>query len=180
MSKARSPREVCSTTIGINGLICSLLASGGPQPLSGRALLFWRPDGLTRGVPLRAFRGDLGRDRDHLGRDAVERLPHPDALADAVGAAAGEERIDVLVLLARVAELGAELVVGDLEPELVCDRLEHELARDRLRRLEIHAPEQVLARGPGEPEVAVDVDAARGEGADEGVQQVARPGLDHE
>src|SRR5262245_57692098 len=105
MSKARSPREVCSTTIGINGLICSLLASGGPQRLSGRALLVWRPDALTCGVALRALRGFLRRDRGHLGCNAIERLSHPDALADAVRPAVGEERIDVLRVLAGLDEL---------------------------------------------------------------------------
>src|SRR5262245_47624007 len=160
MSKARSPREVCSTTIGINGLICSLLASGGPQRLPGRALLFWCPDALTCGVPLRALCGHLGRDRSHLRCNAVERLSHPDAFADAIRPAVGEERVDVLVVLAGLDELGAELLVGDLESELVGDRLEHELACDRLRRLGAEPLAERLWRGAGDAEVRVRVDPA--------------------
>src|SRR4051794_39461540 len=118
MSKARSPREVCSTTIGIRGLMSLLLARRGPKLLLGRgAFLVRRPDALTRGLLLRALGRLLLRDRRHLGRDPVERLAHPDAVADAVGAALGEERVHVLLALARLEQLGAELVVADLEPE---------------------------------------------------------------
>src|SRR5919201_6136838 len=127
MSNARSPREVCSTTIGINGLICSsLLAAGCPQRRrSGRTLLLRRPDSLARG-------SEVGRDRLDLGDHPVERLLHAQVVAHAVGAALRDELLDVLFALARVAQLGANLVVADADPELVGDRLEHELPRDRL------------------------------------------------
>src|SRR5581483_9197877 len=114
MSNARSPREVCSTTIGIKG-ISALLAAGCPQLLRLRRLflfLLGRPDALAR---LRA----LGCDRLHLGRDPVERLPHAQVGADALGAAALEELVDVLVGLPLLPQLRADLVVGDVEPELV-------------------------------------------------------------
>src|SRR2546423_1159183 len=68
MSNDRSPREVCSITIGINGLISGgLLAAGGPQFRLGLGLfLVGGPDLVTR---LRL----LGRNALNLGRDAVER-----------------------------------------------------------------------------------------------------------
>ena len=65
----------------------------------------------------------------HLGRDAVERLLQAQVVADAVGAALGDERLDVLVRLAGLAQLLADLVVGHLQVELVGDRLEDQLAR---------------------------------------------------
>src|SRR5581483_12234432 len=126
MSKARSPRDVCSTTMGINGLICSSApsASWGPKFRGlGRLLLLRRPDGFARLV-------QLGRDRLHLGDDAVERALEPNVVAHVVGAAACDELLDVLVVLARGAQLLPDLVVGDLDSELVRDRLEHELTRD--------------------------------------------------
>src|SRR6476646_8850736 len=120
MSKARSPRDVCSTTMGISG-ISSLLATWGPKFRGlGRLLLLGRPDTLARLV-------QLGRDRLHLGRDAVERLLHAQVVADTVGAALGDERLDVLVRLTGLAQLLADLVVGHLQVELVSDRLEDQL-----------------------------------------------------
>src|SRR5689334_25189594 len=104
MSKARSPRDVCSTTMGISG-ISSLLATWGPKFRGlGRLLLLRRPDALARLV-------QLGRDRLHLGRDAVECLLHAQVVADAVGAALGDELLDVLVGLARRAQLDRKSVV---------------------------------------------------------------------
>src|SRR6266542_1394573 len=121
MSNARSPREVCSTTIGINGLISPLLPTGGPKLRCGRRpfLPVRRPDALARLV-------QLGRDRPYLRRDAIEHLLHAEIVAHTVGAAALDELVDVLVGLACGPKLLADLVVGDVEPELVRDGLEHE------------------------------------------------------
>src|SRR3954471_601094 len=104
MSNARSPREVCSTTIGINGLISRLLPTGGPKLRCGcRPFLpVRRPDALTRLV-------ELGRDGPDLRRDAVECLLHAEIVADAVGAAAFDERLDVLVGLPGGTKLVADL-----------------------------------------------------------------------
>src|SRR4029453_16220469 len=96
MSNERSPREVCSITIGINGLMASpltfsrlgwsfqtaarakpvtpqaaspwLLVGGGPQFRLGR-LRF-----LVGGPDVLAGARDVGRDALRLGRNAVERL----------------------------------------------------------------------------------------------------------
>src|SRR5215210_2802294 len=113
MSNARSPREVCSTTIGINGLISPLLPTGGPKLRCGRRpfLPVRRPDALARLM-------ELGRDRPHLGRDAVECLLHAEILADAVGAAGLDELVDVRVGLAGGTKLFADLVIGYVEPQL--------------------------------------------------------------
>src|SRR5580765_5988421 len=117
MSKARSPRDVCSTTMGISG-ISSLLATWGPKFRGlGRLLLLRRPDALARLV-------QLGRNRLHLGRDPVERLFHAQVVANTIGAALGDERLDVLVGLTGRAQLLANLVVRHLQVELVCDCLE--------------------------------------------------------
>src|SRR5712692_6163638 len=125
MSNARSPREVCSTTIGIRGLMRSLLAGWGPQFLLGRrAILLRSPDALTRRFLLCALGRLLLGDRLDLGDDPVERLAQADALADAVGAALGEELVNVGLLLACAEQLGADLLVGHVQPELVGDRLE--------------------------------------------------------
>src|ERR1041385_2080484 len=113
MSNARSPRDVCSTTIGIRGLIRapssavavqmtslrgargSLLARWCPQLLVRLVpILLGCPDALTRLVLPGAFCGLLFGDRLHLGGDPVERPPHADRLAHAVGAAFGEEPFD--------------------------------------------------------------------------------------
>ena len=71
MSNARSPREVCSTTIGISGLMrSSLLAAGGPQLLSRTRAA--RPCRASRCS--RAPAASSCRDRLDLGRDPVDRL----------------------------------------------------------------------------------------------------------
>src|SRR6478735_4515492 len=142
MSNARSPREVCSTTIGMLGLIrCSFRervpsgrwwlgrgrprqggrsgarggaagsrrAPGRPQlrRLGGLGLvLVRRPDRLAR-------LGQLRRDRLDLGGDPVDRLLHAQVVADAVGAAGLDELLDVLLFLALLAKLLADVVVRD-------------------------------------------------------------------
>src|SRR5438105_9855900 len=94
MSNERSPREVCSITIGIRGLISGwLLAAGGPQFRFGRwFFLVGRPDLLARGVL-------LGRDRLHLGGEPVERALEPQVLAQLVDSGLHDlldRRVDVL------------------------------------------------------------------------------------
>ncbi len=75
---------------------------------------------------------ELGRDRLHLGGDAVERL-----LQRGCRRARGRRRpASMNSSMSSSSSPGsrsslADLVVGDLDAELVGDRLEHELARDR-------------------------------------------------
>src|SRR3954466_14803713 len=176
MSNARSPREVCSTTIGIRGIGALLLplAAGGPDlRLLRRLALLRRPDRLAR---LR----ELRRDRLHLGRDPVERLLHPQVLADAIGAALLDELLDVLVALALLAELPADVFVGDLDGELVGDRLEQHLARDRLLGLLAKPLLEEARVGARRLQVRARVDAARVEAAHEGGEELARTHLDDE
>src|SRR5437016_4026646 len=116
MSKARSPREVCSITIGINGLISLLLLSLSRRPDVSHCFGL-----LLLGCPkLLACAREVDRDRLDLGDDTVERAAQQQVLAEElVAAVVPELRDDGLgVLLARLACLLADevlqLVVGDL------------------------------------------------------------------
>src|SRR6266853_3830572 len=103
MSNARSPREVCSTTIGIFGLIgfSLLLGAVGPQLRLLRFLLQFLlrgPDRLTRFCLLR-------RDRLDVVGDPVDRLLEAQIGADAVCTAARDELLDVLLAFILLPEL---------------------------------------------------------------------------
>src|SRR6478735_9000152 len=74
MSNERSPREVCSITMGINGLMSGwLLATGGPQfRLGGWLFLVGCPDGFAGGG---GFEHDLPGDRGgRLLAQALEQI----------------------------------------------------------------------------------------------------------
>ena len=80
---------------------------------------------------------EVERDPLDLGGDAVQRLAHPQVLAEQLVPAGREQLLDRPRPASSPSALGvladelAELVVGDLDPRLVGDRLERELARDR-------------------------------------------------
>src|SRR3954463_2811885 len=120
MSTERSPREACSITIGINGLIKVSLASGGPQFRNVLGLfLLRRPDRLA-GLCLRH------RDALYFGSDAVERELQANVLAHLLLRAGRPEVLDQLVcVLARglglLADERLHLVVAHVEVELVRD-----------------------------------------------------------
>src|SRR6266511_6108221 len=139
MSNERSPREVCSITIGINGLIGApsnfsridwsfqtahrkrchsgwLLATGGPQfRLFRRFLLFGGPDALPR---LRLFRRNGFDLRDH----AVKRPGQAESLPLGLVRARRARLLDHLVRLLEPLEKGLlHLLVGHLDAELVRD-----------------------------------------------------------
>src|SRR5438876_6288855 len=114
MSKARSPREVCSTTMGTSGLIvlASFASSGGflPNVATGRGA----PDGgsaprgpeltgpllallLARLPELLARLRLLDSDRLRLAHEQLERLAGRDVLAEAVEPVVGAQPLDQLV-----------------------------------------------------------------------------------
>src|SRR3954453_22790329 len=172
MSKLRSPREVCSITIGINGLIRVSLASGGPQFRNVFALfLLGRPDRLAR-FRLRH------RDALHIGRDAVERELEAYVLAPLLLRPVQPEVLDQLVgVLARGLRLlpdrSLHVVVRDRQVELVRHGLEDDLAGDGEHRLADDALLQLLRRRAGRLEVDVERDAAPLQRAREAVEQLA-------
>src|SRR5262249_39937575 len=99
MSNARSPREVCSITMGINGLIRfrppSL--SGGPDFRLDRLLLLGRPE-------LLASAGELDRNPLHVRGDPVECAAQAQILANVLEPLGCEhlgDRVLVLSLLAQ-------------------------------------------------------------------------------
>ena len=107
MSKARSPREVCSTTIGTSGLISSApCCRGSTVSLVSAGSSF---SGVQIDSRASWSSGAIGL---HLGRDAVERLLQANVVANTVCAALGDEGLDVLVALTRGAQLLADLVVA--------------------------------------------------------------------
>src|ERR671934_1446533 len=125
MSNARSPREVCSTTIGTRGLI-------GAKTLSRASSSALRsPQLLPRRRPLRLDRLCA---LDH----EVHRLAHGDVLAErllgALRACALERALQLLV--ARVRGRGGpqrllDLLVRDLDPLGLDDRREDGLPLQR-------------------------------------------------
>src|SRR3954451_4416918 len=102
MSNARSPRDVCSTTIGTRGLMEAAVYRRRSAALSDSAVAR-RPEslGLRLGFLRLTRRPDLlaGRrllERDRLGRldDYVGRLAHPDLVAKHLIAALGAKPLE--------------------------------------------------------------------------------------
>src|SRR5712692_591161 len=174
MSNERSPREVCSITMGINGLMSGwLLATGGPQfRLGGWFFLVGRPDGFAGGSL-------LGRDALDLARNAVEGAGEAHAFALRVVRACGTRLLDDLVrLLEAVAEGLVDLLVRHLDPELVGGGFEHELPGDRCGRLIAQARYEILGGIPGDLEVGLERATAPLEHSVELADQRPRAGFD--
>src|SRR5438093_3078945 len=151
MSNERSPREVWSITMGINGLMSGwLLATGGPQfRLGGWLFLVGRPDRFAGG-------GLLGRDALDLAHNAVEGAGKAHAFALGVVRARLARLLDDRVrLFEAVAEGLVDLLVRNLDPELVGGGFEHELPGDRCGRLVAQAPDQILGRIAGHLNVRI-------------------------
>ena len=174
MSNARSPREVCSTTMGISGLM-TLVSSYVPGVQSFGVSAGCSFSGVQIDSRASCNSGAIGFTSAAI---AIERALQADVVANAVGAALRDELLDVLVVLARLAQLVADLVVGHLDAELVGDGFEHELTRDRERRLGTQALLEHLGRLAGQLHVGVGVDAARLQAAREAGQQLARARFD--
>src|SRR5918911_152045 len=165
MSNERSPREVCSITIGMSGLIAPLLLTGrGPQScLCLVSFLLGCPELLARGR-------EVGGDPLHLGGDAVEGAGEAKRLALLLPAARLAELRDRLVgVLVAEPKLVLELLVGDLDPEL---------ARDRVARLGPDPLDELVAGAAGDLEVGLERDAAALERQGEPLEERAGTGLD--
>src|SRR5215210_8766675 len=108
MSNELSPRDVCSITIGINGLMSDrLLTAGGPQFRLGR-LLF-----LVRGPDRVSGCGLLGRDPLDFSSNVVESAGEPRRLALCLVGARSLRLLDhPLWLLEALAESLVDLLVG--------------------------------------------------------------------
>src|SRR5919206_5040344 len=173
MSNERSPREVCSITIGINGLIELLLAGRGPQSCRLRvSFLLGCPELLARGR-------EVGGDPLHLGRDAVEGAGEAERLALLLPAARLAELRNRLVgVLVAEPELVLQLLVGGRDAELVGGRFEDQLARDRLLRLRAEALDELVAGSARDLEVRVERDAAALERQREPLEERPRTRLD--
>src|SRR2546422_8614244 len=126
MSNERSPRDVCSITIGINGLMSGwLLAAGAPQFRLCRRFF------LVRGADPLARLGLLGRDALDVRDNAVEGSGQADVLALGLVHTGLARLLDHLLgLIESVAERRVDILVGDLDPELIRHRLEDELSGD--------------------------------------------------
>src|SRR5256885_10639977 len=113
MSNERSPREVCSMTIGISGLIGLLLASGGPQfRLCLGLFLVGGPDCLARGRL-------LGRNPLDVGCDPVERVRETQRFAlRLVRAGLLRLRDDLVAFLEPLPDRLVDLVAADRDAEL--------------------------------------------------------------
>src|SRR5215218_2635557 len=176
MSKARSPRDVCSITIGIRGLIHSPRA-GGPQFRIARGL-------LLLGCPeLVACMRELRRDASDLSRDAVEGAPEAKVFPELLEASRALQGVDGFGgIVFRPVELLAhdrlDVVVRDLEGKLVGGRVEHELARYRPSGFAAEPLLQLLRRLLRHGEVGVDRDAAALERLEEPGQESAGSRVD--
>src|ERR671911_2927753 len=155
MSKARSPRDVCSTTIGINGLIASrLLAAWGPDFHSRSTFLLLRSPKL-----LSCFRQFDG-DPLHSGDDLVERLAEPKVSPNLLEIPALAQALrDLVGVLAHVLGLIAyelfDFLVAHLDRELVGDGVEDELALERVIGLVLQAGDHLLLRLAGHRQIGL-------------------------
>src|SRR6266511_50949 len=174
MSNDRSPREVCSITIGINGLMSGwLLATGGPQfRLRLGFFLVWRPDALAR-------LGLLGWNALDFSRDPVESAGQAHRLTLRLVRARSSRLLDHLFgLFEAVAEGLVDLLVAHLDAQLIRGRLEQELAGDGGSRLVAEAYDEVVGRVAGELEVRLEGASASLHHGVELTKQRARACLD--
>src|SRR6476660_5330806 len=156
MSNARSPRDVCSTTIGTNGLIGSP-----PLPSAG---LTGRPDrglrdrrlGLlvvSRLPQLLACCLLLGGDRRRDLTSPIERALEPQLVARRLLRPRGQDLlhrgVDVLLLGQLVAKRALELGVVDRDVLALGERLECELAAERADRVGQQRLRDLLHAAPG-------------------------------
>src|SRR5271165_858577 len=199
MSKARSPREVCSTTIGTSGLIVLASVSlsrpdssrrlagrsgigRGPQPAgsSGRARLLadllGRPQLLAR---LRLRR----RDRLGSGRDQLDGPARGQFLAHLLKAPAAAQVLqhllgrDALALGSRRGGL-EKFLLGWTDALCRDDRREHRLAAQGELGVGLKLGEDLLLGAPDDLRVGLTRDAPMGERVQHPLPHLARTRLD--
>src|ERR687885_864376 len=205
MSNDRSPRDVCSITIGMRGLMAGApsfsrfdwsfqtVARGSPygltvtpQAASRRLLATGGPQFrlclrrfLVRCPDRLARTLLLERDPLHLRGDAVEGSGEPQALAlRLVGAAFAQLPQHAVSVLEALADRLIDLLVGDLDPELVGDRLQHQLTGDGALRLRPKPRDEVVRGGAGDLQVRLEGAAATAEHLVEALEQRARARFD--
>src|ERR1700684_448509 len=199
MSNARSPREVCSTTIGTSGLmvlasvslyrpdsfrtyperVLPRLALRRPQP--GRSRLSTRLALLLSGVgrpELLARLGLLERYRLGLGCDQLDRLTRGEILTDLIQASGLAEIVEQLLWLDSLTLGGG----GDDFQQVVIarnDRLrrhhrgDHRFAAQRLGRLGGKLGDEIVLLAPGDLQVGLAGYAAMGEGVEHSIPHLA-------
>ena len=174
MSKARSPRDVCSITMGTSGLMQAPCCRGSTILRSGLGFSFSGVQSLSRAR-------ELDRDPLDLGRDPVEGLAQPEVGAQRVVAAGftdlGRELLGVFGVVRLLADQLVDLLVGDLDAELVGRAFEHDLAQgsgEPLPRCRPGSPGRAVA----ELQVRLGADPAALERADEGIPELDRASLD--
>src|SRR5215212_8829695 len=203
MSNARSPREVCSTTIGTSGL--TVLASfrfsrsnpSRSRP-SGRASLSEGPLPLTRRhssnahappEPVRTSSfgrlagglGGLGRDRLRRLRDEVQRLALGEVLLERVEPPGRLQPLQQLLRRGAVGGLAdrlEQLLLGRIDALGLDDRGEHGLAAERLLGVLLALLDDLVLLAPGDAQVRLLGDALMRERVQHLVPQLAGAGLD--
>src|SRR5436190_5902661 len=181
MSKARSPREVCSTTIGTRGLIASqsikarraarnarraapsaVLARGPEAAFAAFGLLL-----LGRPEPFACHRLLL-RDRLRRAGDQLGGLPQSKLLAQqrvaAVGAKALQQALRGLPFLSRLERLH-HLLVRDRDSLGLGDRCQGGLAAQRALGVGLEVGDRLLAVLALHLQVCLGVNAPRGQRA---------------
>src|SRR6266566_2751535 len=200
MSNARSPREVCSTTMGTSGLIVLALVSlrradsstrlagrraigGGPQPAGlrhGRRLL--RPLLCGGPQPLPGLRlADRYRLRprgDQLHRPARRLL-----LAQVLQAPGRAQLIEQLraldaLALGRGRDGEEQLLIGNRYALGGHERREHRLPAQGLLGIGLELGQSLLLAAPRELRIALGRDSAARQRAQHPLPHLARPGLD--
>src|SRR5205809_7617137 len=120
-TSARRARSARSPSESHGSRSCGLLAAGGPQLRVGFRLF------LVRGPELFSRIRDFGRNRLHVGREALERRAQAEVLANrlllAVRPHVLHKRVSVLSrLLGLFAQVCLDLVLRDLDPRSIGER----------------------------------------------------------
>src|SRR5918995_4745380 len=178
MSNARSPRDVCSTTIGISGLIASrLLAAWGPDFHSRTTFLLLRSPKLLSG-----FR-QVDGDSLHSGHHLVKRLAEPEVSANLLEIPALPQALRNLVgvladMVGLITDELFDFLVAHFDVELVGNRVEDELTLERAIGLVLQAGDHLLLGLAGHRQIGLGRNAPLRERADERHPELGRPALD--